>query len=110
MIVHNSFRGTNFTENIYHKALLRELKLASMAFESEKELEVYYKGDLIGKKRIDIIVENKVLVEIKVVSTVEKEYYNQVINYLKTFNIEVGLLINFGSPSLEFKRFVNNTL
>ena len=110
IIVHNTFRGTNFTENIYHRALLKELTIANLLFESEKELPVYYRGDLIGKKRIDILVEHKVLIEIKVVSLIDKECYNQLINYLKTFKIEVGLLLNFGSSSLEFKRFVNNTL
>jgi GxxExxY protein len=110
MVVHNSFRGTNFTENIYHRALLKELSSANISFESEKELPVFYKGDVIGKKRIDILIEKKVLIKIKVVGNFEKEYYNQVINYLKTFNIEVGLLLNFGKSSLEFKRFVNNNL
>jgi len=65
---------------------------------------------LIGKKRIDVLVEDKILVELKVVHQPEKIHFNQVINYLKVFDLEVGLLLNFGTESLQVKRFVNNHL
>ena len=73
-------------------------------------MPVYYKETLIGKKRVDIFVGEKVLVELKAVNQFEKIHFNQIINYLKVFKIEVGLLINFGTPSLQVKRFVNNNL
>lgn len=79
-----------------------------MPFESEKESPVHYKGKLTGKKRIDVLVDEKLLVESKVVNQLERIHFNQVINYLKLFNLEVGLLVNFGTGSLQVKRFVNN--
>ncbi|MCA6448661.1 MAG: GxxExxY protein [Chitinophagaceae bacterium] len=110
MTVHRNLGGGNFTENIFHRALLLELTDMGMLFESEKELPVHYKGKLIGKKRIDVLVDEKVLVELKTVNQLEKIHFNQVINYLKLFNLEVGLLVNFGTESLQIKRFVNNHL
>lgn len=110
MTVHRNLGGGNFTENIFHRALLLELTDMGMLFESEKELPVYYKGKLIGKKRIDVLVDEKVLVELRAVNQLEKIHFNQVINYLKLFNLEVGLLVNFGTESLQIKRFVNNHL
>ncbi len=110
MTVHRNLGGGNFTENIFQRALLLELKESGLVCESEKELPVYYKGSLIGKKRVDIFVNGQILVELKAVHQFEKIHFNQVINYLKVFNIEVGLLINFGTDSLQVKRFVNNHL
>lgn len=110
MTVHRNLGGGNFTENIFHRALMLELADAGIVFESEKELPVFYKNRLIGKKRVDIFVEGKVLVELKAVHQFEPIHYNQVINYLKVFNLEVGLLINFGASSLQVKRFVNNRI
>lgn len=106
MSVHNFFGGGNFTENIYRRALVKELKDIGVDIRCEVEMPFYYKDDLIGKKRLDIVVDNKVLIEVKAISVVEKIHYNQIINYLKIFKIEVGLLINFGCSSLQFKRFV----
>jgi GxxExxY protein len=108
MAVHRDLRGGNFTEIIFHRALLMELSAAGLQCESEKELPVYYKQVLIGKKRVDIFVEGKILVELKAIGAFEKIHFNQIINYLKVFNLEVGLLINFGTSSLQVKRFVNN--
>lgn len=108
--VHKSLGGGNFTENIFHRALVLELSENGLAYESEKEMPVHYKGKLIGKKRVDVLVNEKVLIELKVVSQLEKIHFNQVINYLKVFNLEVGLLVNFGTESLQVKRFVNNSL
>lgn len=110
MTVHKNLGGGNFTEKIFQRALLLELTDMGILFESEKELPVYYKGKLIGKKRVDVLVDEKVLVELKAVSQLEKIHFNQVINYLKVFNLEVGLLVNFGTDSLQVKRFVNNHL
>lgn len=105
--VHCNLGGGNFTEKIFQRALLLELTDSKLSVESEKEMPVYYKTVLIGKKRIDLLVSEKILVELKSVSQLEPIHFNQVINYLKIFNLEVGLLINFGAPSLQVKRFVN---
>jgi GxxExxY protein len=110
MSVHRFLGGGNFTETIYQRALIKELKDVGINLKSELEMPVFYKGDLIGKKRLDIVVEDKVLIEAKALSQFENIHYNQIINYLKIFKIEVGLLINFGSASLQFKRFVKSEI
>jgi len=108
MTVHRFLGGGNFTENIYQRALIKELRDAGVDLKSEQEMPVIYKGELIGKKRVDIVVEEKVLIEVKAVSQFEVIHYNQIINYLKIFKIEVGLLINLGAASLQFKRFMQS--
>jgi GxxExxY protein len=110
MQVHRYLGGGNFTENIFQRALVLELSKQGLFVENEKEFPVYYESILIGKKRVDILVEGKILLELKATGQFEKIHFNQVINYLKVFNLEVGLLINFGTPSLQFKRFINNCL
>ena len=79
MTVHRNLGGGNFTENIFHRALLLELSGSGLNCESEKELPVYYKGILIGKKRVDIFVEEKILVELKAVNQFEKIHFNQIL-------------------------------
>lgn len=74
---------------------MRELADNKISAQSEQEMLVFYKDEIIGKKRLDILVEDKVLIEIKAVSQFEKHHFNQLINYLNTFKIEVGLLLNF---------------
>ncbi len=99
MKVHRSL-GSGFPEIIYQRALEVELKNRNVVFKAEQELSVYYKGVLVGKRRLDLLVENKILIELKAVSEWEKKYFNQVLNYLEAFNVEVGLLLNFGLESL----------
>jgi GxxExxY protein len=110
MKVHRCLGGGNFTEIIFQRALVLELRKQEIFVEVEKEFPVYYENTLIGKKRVDILAQGKILLELKATSQLEKMHFNQVINYLKVFNLEIGLLINFGTPSLQFKRFVNNCL
>lgn len=105
MKVHSHF-GMGFPEVIYNKALLIELKKSGLAFQTEIEKEIYYNNQLIGKRRLDLIIEGKVLVELKAAKEIETAAYNQILNYLRIFNIEVGLLVNFGETSLQFKRLV----
>ena len=105
MNVHSHF-GMGFPEVVYKRSLLLELAENGLKFESEVERDVYYKGQFIGKRRLDIIVEDKVLIELKAIKEVDKSCYNQIINYLKIFGIEIGLLLNFGADSLQFKRFI----
>ena len=107
MRVHNEL-GNGFPEKVYQRALEIELRAEGLAFEREKETLIYYKGEIIGKRIVDFLVEGCILVELKATSEVTNDNLNQVINYLKAFNLEVGLLINFGTKSLFFKRFVKD--
>ena len=109
MKVHNQL-GRGFPENIYQKALAIELGRIGLAFIKEQEWNVFYDNILIGKRRVDFVVENKVMVELKAIGDFIPANYNQLINYLEAFHFEIGLLINFGKTSLEFKRFTNNKI
>jgi GxxExxY protein len=107
MKVHSYF-GSGFHEVIYQRSLLIELTKLNINCASEIERKVFYQDQLVGKKRLDIIVENNVLLEVKAISELDKSCFNKVINYLKVFDLEVGLLLNFGTQSLEFKRFIRS--
>jgi GxxExxY protein len=96
--------GAGFQEYIYHRALEKELKHKRLNFQSEFEMPVYYKGDKIGLRRVDLLVKNIICVEIKAVANLDDVHLAQAINYLESSGFEVGLLINFGSQSLQFKR------
>jgi len=95
--------GAGFLEKVYEKALLIELKELGLNAESQKEVIVFYKGQEIGKYIADIVVEGKVIVEIKAIKELNKNHEAQIINYLKATKIKVGLLVNFGDE-LKFKR------
>jgi GxxExxY protein len=107
MKVHRYF-GAGFPEVVYQRAMMIELANANINARSEVEGIVKYYDEIVGKRRIDIIVEDKVLIELKAVIELDNGCYNQVVNCLKVFNYEVGLLLNFGRQSLEFRRFVKN--
>lgn len=95
--------GYGFLESVYEKALIIELQNMGLKVESQKEIEVFYKEVLVGKYRSDIIVEDKVIIELKAISRLTKSHEVQLVNYLKATNIEIGLLVNFGEK-LNFKR------
>jgi GxxExxY protein len=97
-----------FQEVIYQRALAWELSNAGLSFAREIEQEIFYKDlqEPIGKRRADFVIEGKVLVELKALVELEDVHMAQVLNYLKAYKLEVGLLINFGSKSLTFKRLV----
>jgi len=105
MEVHKEI-GNGFQEVIYQRALAKEMMQQNINFQREIEHNIFYKEELIGSRRVDFLVENKVIVELKAISKLEEVHFTQAINYLEAFNIEVGLLINFGSKSLEYKRFI----
>ena len=107
MTVHSRL-GSGFQELIYQRALSMEFELNRLAYEREKEMEVYYRGKPIGNRRVDFFVCDVIMVEIKAVSKLLEVHLAQAINYLEAYNKEVGLLINFGSKSLEFKRTYNS--
>ncbi|MDO1448440.1 GxxExxY protein [Rhodocytophaga aerolata] len=104
----HTFLGNGFQEVIYQRALAWEMRQARLDFAREIEQDIFYKDlpDPIGKRRADFIVENKVLVELKALIKLEDVHLAQALNYLKAYRLEIGLLINFGSKSLEFKRLI----
>ena len=104
----HKFLGNGFQELIYQRALAWELSQAGLGYAREIEQEIFYKDlpEPIGTRRADFVVEGKVLVELKAIVELQDVHIAQVLNYLKAYRIEVGLLINFGSKSLTFKRLV----
>ena len=104
----HSYFGRGFPEVIYHRALLIELKSAGLAVETEVEKTIMYYEMPVGKRRIDLIVENKVLVELKAISAMESDALNQLLNCLNVFDFEVGLLLNFGKGRIECKRCIRD--
>lgn len=104
MKVHSTL-GSGFQEVIYQRALEIEFSKNDIAFKREYAIPVYYDGEEIGMRRVDFYVEDKVMIELKAIKQIEDIHIAQAINYLEAFNIEIGLLINFGSKSLQFKRY-----
>ncbi|MEM7549537.1 MAG: GxxExxY protein [Bacteroidota bacterium] len=104
----HSFLGNGFQEVIYQRALAYEMSQRNLEYAREIEQDIYYKGltEPIGTRRADFVVENKVLVELKAIIQLEDVHLAQALNYLKAYKLEVGILINFGSKSLTFKRLV----
>ena len=102
--------GAGFQELIYQRALAKEMILQGVNFQREPEISIYYKEEMIGTRRIDFLVENKISVELKAIKALEEVHLTQAINYLEAYNLEIGLLVNFGTKSLEFKRLINNKL
>lgn len=106
MKVHSAL-GNGFQEVIYQRALEIEMNDANIDFSREYEMPVYYKQQKIGTRRVDFLVESVVSVELKALIALEDVHFAQAINYLEAYDIEVGLLINFGAKSLEHKRLQN---
>jgi len=107
MKVHQTMRG-GYQELIYHNCLSIELKKILLSYRAETELPIFYDGVEVGRRRVDFLVENKIVVEIKAVTELTDVHIAQTLNYLEALNLEVGLLINFGAKSLQFRRLVNN--
>jgi GxxExxY protein len=99
--------GNGFQEVIYQRALEIELQDAGVNFVRELSMPVYYKGRQIGERRVDFFIESKIMVELKAIIQLENVHLAQAKNYLEAYNTQVGLLINFGSISLQFKRLEN---
>lgn len=99
--------GNGFQEVIYQRALEIELREAGISFEREFEMPIFYKGAHIGTRRVDFLVEAVISVELKALIKLEDVHFAQAINYLEAYNLEIGLLINFGETSLNFKRLTN---
>lgn len=99
--------GIGYLESVYEKSLLIALRQKGLKAENQVPLKVKFRGEIVGEFFVDILVENKVLIELKVANNLTKENYAQTINYLKATDIEIGLLINFGTPKIEYRRFQN---
>ena len=106
MKVHSAL-GNGFQEVIYQRALDIEMADTGLSFSREQEMPVYFKNRQIGTRRVDFLVEEVVSVELKAITRLEEVHLAQAINYLEAYDLEVGLLINFGAKSLQFKRIVN---
>lgn len=99
--------GNGFQEVIYQRALEIELEESGVRFAREFNMPVFYKGKMIGERRVDFLIEDEIAVELTAILKLEPVHFAQARNYLEAYNLEVGLLINFGSISLEFKRLQN---
>jgi GxxExxY protein len=106
MKVHRAL-GNGFQEVIYQRALEIEMPLDGLNFEREFNMPIYYRNHQIGTRRVDFLVEKIISVELKAVKALDDVHFAQAINYLEAYNLEIGLLINFGENSLVFKRLVN---
>jgi len=106
MKVHSTL-GSGFQEVIYQRALDIEMSKQNLAFAREMDMTIFYEGFDIGTRRVDFFVENKIMVELKAVSMLSDAHLAQAINYLEAYNMPIGLLINFGSKSMEYKRVYN---
>ena len=103
MTAHSAL-GNGFQEVIYQKALAIEMANQHILFSREREMPIYYRGQQIGTRRVDFLIEAIVSVELKAIIQLEDIHLAQAINYLEAYDLEVGLLINFGARSLQFKR------
>ena len=106
MAVHREL-GSAFLEQVYESALAHELDLQSIAYERQPQLPVFYKGQQVGWFKPDFIVDGKIILELKAVKAINQIHEAQAHNYLAASGLHLAIILNFGSPSLEFKRIVN---
>lgn len=106
MEVHRAL-GNGFQEVIYQRALEYEFELQGIGFAREFEMPIFYKEKHVGTRRVDFLVEDKISVELKALTQLEPVHLAQAINYLEAYNLEIGLLINFGETKLKFHRLEN---
>jgi GxxExxY protein len=106
MKVHTAL-GNGFQEVIYQRALAIEMEKQGLNFQREMEMSIFYEGIHIGTRRVDFFVEENIMVELKAIIKLEDVHLAQAMNYCQAYNLPIGLLINFGSRSLEFKRVYN---
>lgn len=108
MKVHSTL-GNGFQEVIYQRSLAIEMGKQGLGFQREMEMTIYYEGIDIGTRRVDFFVEENIMVELKAIIQLEEVHLAQAMNYCQAYNLPIGLLINFGSKSLQFKRVYNLT-
>ena len=107
MKVHRTL-GNGFQEVIYQRALEIEFRKAGLNYTREMEMTIFYDNENIGTRRVDFFVEETVMVELKAIITLDDVHLAQAMNYVEAYKMEIGLLINFGARSLQFKRVHNN--
>ena len=103
----HKYLGNGFQELIYQRSLKEEFFIQEVKFAREFEMPIFYKGQQVGTRRVDFLVEEVICVELKALVSLEDVHLAQAINYLEAYNLEIGLLINFGARKLEFRRVVN---
>lgn len=106
MKVHAKMRN-GYAEAVYQKCMAIELKKSGINFLQEADVGIYYENIIVGRRRVDFLIEEKITVELKAVSDLTDAHLAQALNYLEANSLEIGLLINFGSKSLQFKRLIN---
>jgi GxxExxY protein len=104
--VHNTL-GPGFVETVYEEALVYELELRGIVFERQKETVVHYKGRTVGTHRLDLVVDDKIVLELKAVSALTDAFKRQTLSYLRATGAKLGILINFGTPRVEYTRIAN---
>ena len=107
--VHNKL-GSGFVEKVYENAIVKELKALGLRVEQQKPMKVMYGGDPIGDFFADLLVEDSVLVELKAVKIMNRSFEDKLLHYLKASSLQVGLLLNFGTSSVQIKRKINSIL
>ena len=106
MKVHSTL-GNGFQEVIYQRALAIEMTKQGLGFQREMEMTIFYESEDIGTRRVDFFVEDNIMIELKALIALEDVHLAQAMNYCQAYNLPIGLLINFGAKSLEFKRVYN---
>jgi GxxExxY protein len=106
MKVHRAL-GCGFQEKIYQRALEVEFRKRGISNQRELEMEIFYEGENIGTRRVDFLVDDRISVELKAVAGLDDTHLAQGLNYLEAYNLEIGLLINFGAQSLQYRRLYN---
>jgi len=106
MTVHKKMKA-GYSELIYSRCLAIEFDMVHLPYKKELELPIYYDETIVGKRRVDFMVDDKIVVELKAIAELTDKELNQTLNYLENHRQEVGLLINFGAKSLQFKRLIN---
>jgi GxxExxY protein len=100
--------GNGFQEVIYQRALEEEFKIRGISFSREFEMPIFYKEKQVGVRRVDFLVNDVISIELKAIINLEDVHLAQAINYLEAYNVEIGMLLNFGAKSLEYKRLINS--
>jgi GxxExxY protein len=102
----NKILGPGFLEKVYENSMMVELKKRHLKAQAQVPIKVEYKGEIVGEYLADIVVENRIILELKAVEALQKIHETQLLNYLKATDYKIGLLINFTYPKAEIKRFV----
>ena len=102
--------GCGFLEKVYENALCLELKEIGLKYSNQSPVKVFYRNSVVGEYVADIIVEDRIIVELKALRRLEESHYSQCLNYLKATRLRLGLLLNFGQPRVQVKRLINDHL